>query len=204
MCAALGLEDACAAWLGGGRCAVLCCAVQGRHCTVLLVCRADSCVSVPVPASPASIPPAFRLEAMTTQSLASLPAPLLTGAGEEVEGWLLHDSCQPLESIHCLQCSGFVRHAFVLAFHHLRQRTPFVDAIRLTLMRGGDTDTNAAIVGGLMGALHSAAAIPDWMVRPVLEYEGRQDQGGGVPRPPELRAACLPDLASQLYQQATA
>ncbi len=47
----------------------------------------------------------------------------------------------------CRQLAGFVRHAFVLAFH-LRKRTPFVDAICQVLCRRGDTDTNAALVGG--------------------------------------------------------
>lgn len=68
----------------------------------------------------------------------------------------------------------------------------------------GDTDTNAAIVGGMLGALWGAEAIPSWMSGPVLAYEGREDQGGGEPRPAELRAAVLPGLAEQLYQAAAA
>ena len=55
-----------------------------------------------------------------------------------------------------------------------------------------------------MGALHGVAAIPDWMFEPVLEYKGREDQGGGYPRPPELRANRLPELARELYQLAVA
>lgn len=66
----------------------------------------------------------------------------------------------------------------------------------------GDADTNAAIVGGLLGALHGAATIPEWMKRPVLGYQGREDQGGGRPRSADLRAARLPGLALQLYQLA--
>jgi ADP-ribosylglycohydrolase len=125
-------------------------------------------------------------------------------AGGEVQEWLLTDSQQPLESIPCLESAGFVKHAFTLAFHHLRRQTPFVDGIEQTICRGGDTDTNAAIVGGMLGALWGAGAIPDWMTGPVLAYEGREDQGGGVPRPAELRAAVLPGLAQLLYQAATA
>lgn len=70
--------------------------------------------------------------------------------------------------------------------------------------KAGDTDTNAAIVGGMLGALWGAGAIPDYMSSPVLAYEGREDQGGGVPRPPELRAAVLPGLARLLFEAATA
>lgn len=68
----------------------------------------------------------------------------------------------------------------------------------------GDTDTNAAIVGGMLGALWGAGAIPERMSGPVLAYEGREDQGGGFPRPPELRAAVLPGLAARLFEAATA
>ena len=74
----------------------------------------------------------------------------------------------------------------------------------LPFLPAGDTDTNAAIVGGMLGALWGAAAIPDWMSGPVLAYEGRQEQGGGFPRPPELRAAVLPGLAARLFEAATA
>ncbi|KAL4443436.1 hypothetical protein ABPG75_011173 [Micractinium tetrahymenae] len=126
-------------------------------------------------------------------------------ACEEVQQWVLRDSAQPLDTIACHgPTAGWARWSLTLAFHHLRRAIPFEDSIRLTLCRGGDTDTNAAIVGGMTGALHGAAAIPGYMLSPVLEYAGREEQGGGVPRPPDLRAAVLPDLAEQLYQLATA
>jgi ADP-ribosyl-[dinitrogen reductase] hydrolase len=119
--------------------------------------------------------------------------------------WLLHDSKLPnggLEGLACHHSAGFVRYAFTLAFHHLWKQMPFADGICETLCRGGDTDTDAAVVGGLLGALHGAAAIPETMLQPVLAYEGREDQGGGCPRPWELRAARLPELAKQLFQLA--
>lgn len=43
-------------------------------------------------------------------------------------------------------------------------------AIEQTLLRGGDTDTNAAIVGGLIGALWGSRAIPESMAGPVIDY----------------------------------
>lgn len=126
-------------------------------------------------------------------------------AGEEVQQWVLRDSAQPLGSIACHgPTAGWARWGLTLAFHHLRRGTPLEDSLRLTLCRGGDTDTNAAIVGGMAGALHGAAAIPAYMLTPVLEYCGSEEQGGGVPRPPDLRAEVLPELARQLYQLATA
>lgn len=54
-----------------------------------------------------------------------------------MQEWLLTDSQQPLESIHCLESAGFVKHAFTLAFHNLRRRTPFVEGIEQTVCRGG-------------------------------------------------------------------
>lgn len=48
--------------------------------------------------------------------------------------------------------AGYVRIAFTYAFYHLKQRSSFRAALSDTLARGGDTDTNACIVGGLMGA----------------------------------------------------
>ena len=47
---------------------------------------------------------------------------------------------------------GLVMIAYQRAFHHLRVGATFQDAIRETVQEGGDTDTNAAIVGGLLGA----------------------------------------------------
>lgn len=64
-----------------------------------------------------------------------------------------------------------------------------------TLCRGGDTDTNAAIVGGLMGALHGASTIPATMLQPVEAYAS-----GSCPA--DLRAACLRGLAQRLYREA--
>lgn len=64
----------------------------------------------------------------------------------------------------------------------------------------------AAIVGGMVGALWGAAAIPAWMSQPVLEYMGLPEQGGDnqVPRPAELRAGALPDLARALLDAGAA
>ena len=80
-------------------------------------------------------------------------------ACEEVRGWL--DDADAGKHVPFTPQDGFVRIAFTHAFRHLRLGTPFVDALRETLAGGGDTDTNACIVGGLLGARWGAAAIPD-------------------------------------------
>ncbi|KAK9835110.1 hypothetical protein WJX84_001459 [Apatococcus fuscideae] len=75
----------------------------------------------------------------------------------EVRQWLVVDSLGEPAGLNCEQMIGFCRWGFTLAFMWLRKGS-----------RGGDTDTNAAIVGGLMGALWGAKAIPDSMSGPVL------------------------------------
>lgn len=59
----------------------------------------------------------------------------------------------------------------MLAFAALRRRLPFAEAIQWTLERGGDTDTNAAIVGAMIGALWGASGIPASMCCPVLAFD---------------------------------
>jgi ADP-ribosylglycohydrolase len=62
--------------------------------------------------------------------------------------------------------AGFVRVAFRLAFWHLQHTPSWRDAVVDVASRGGDADTNAAIVGALLGARDGIAAIPtDWVER---------------------------------------
>lgn len=66
---------------------------------------------------------------------------------------------------------GHVKHAFRAAFYHLRRRSTYEETLRDILRRGGDTDTNCAIAGGLIGALHGYAWIPDNIKTRVLLYD---------------------------------
>lgn len=84
--------------------------------------------------------------------------------------WLLIDS-HDVDNLDCTVNIGHVKYGFVLAFYHLRKLSSFEDAIRHTLMKGGDTDTNAAIVGGLLGVYHGYDAIPDYMKNPVMHFD---------------------------------
>ena len=47
---------------------------------------------------------------------------------------------------------GHLKIAFIWAFYYLKNNWTYMDALRDILLRGGDTDTNAAIVCGLLGA----------------------------------------------------
>jgi ADP-ribosyl-[dinitrogen reductase] hydrolase len=85
---------------------------------------------------------------------------------------------------------GWVRLALQHAFFHLLHTTDFEAGLIQTVVKGGDTDTNAAIVGALLGATLGELAIPKrWRdtVRDCLPQ-----------RPPEYRCADLSELADTL------
>ena len=84
----------------------------------------------------------------------------------EVRGWL--DDAAAGTVVPYTPQDGFVRIAFTHAFRHLRLGTSYLEALRETLAGGGDTDTNACIVGGLVGARWGARAIPEAMRAAVL------------------------------------
>lgn len=110
----------------------------------------------------------------------------------EVLGWLQDAESESLPPFH--PEAGFVRIGFTHAFAHLKRQTPYVEALRQTLLGGGDTDTNACIVGGLLGALHGTGGIPLDAQNKVLAC----DTSRGRPRPEWLRASVLPGLVDDL------
>ena len=71
-------------------------------------------------------------------------------------------------ALHVHKTAGFVRVAFRLAFWHLLNTPNWRDAVVDVASRGGDADTNAAIVGALLGARDGAGAIPPAWVERVL------------------------------------
>jgi ADP-ribosylglycohydrolase len=90
---------------------------------------------------------------------------------------------------------GRVLTALQNAFHQLLRAPNLQEGVADTVMRGGDTDTNAAVAGALLGAVHGRSAIPaQWVdrvltCRPIAGFPGVQR-----PRPPEywpVDALCL-------------
>ena len=60
---------------------------------------------------------------------------------------------------------GWVLLALQNAFHALLRSASLEEGVVATVRRGGDTDTNAAIAGALLGAVHGRDAIPEqWRV----------------------------------------
>ena len=71
-----------------------------------------------------------------------------------------------------LRTSGYVIDSFSCAVWAIQQEATFEEVIVALVNRGRDTDTTGAIVGGLMGVLVGAEAIPArW--REKLEYHDR-------------------------------
>lgn len=63
-------------------------------------------------------------------------------------------------TVHMHRHAGLVRVAFRLAFWELLHAPSFEAALVDVVNRGGDTDTNAAVTGALLGAFHGEEAIP--------------------------------------------
>jgi ADP-ribosylglycohydrolase len=62
---------------------------------------------------------------------------------------------------------GFVLIALQNAFHALLHAPSLEQGVVDTVRRGGDTDTNAAVAGALLGAVHGRSAVPSqwtWMI----------------------------------------
>jgi ADP-ribosyl-[dinitrogen reductase] hydrolase len=126
-------------------------------------------------------------------ALRALPEDQSASAGSiEVRTWLEDAQAGRLPSCHPM--AGFVRIGFTHAFFHLLEESTFENALRETLAGGGDTDTNACIVGALVGALHGIDGIPTSLVEGVLHCDTRL----GHARPAWLQAGDALELAAHL------
>jgi ADP-ribosylglycohydrolase/fructose-1,6-bisphosphatase/inositol monophosphatase family enzyme len=94
---------------------------------------------------------------------------------------------------------GWVLVALQNAFFHLKSSS-FEEALISTVSAGGDTDTNAAICGALLGAALGRAAIPPRWILPVLACRSTVDAGAPRPRPAAYWPDDLLELAEALIQ----
>ena len=58
------------------------------------------------------------------------------------------------------ESQGWVKIALQNAFYELLHAPSLEEGVVATVRRGGDTDTNAAIAGALLGAVHGREAVP--------------------------------------------
>ena len=78
---------------------------------------------------------------------------------------------------------GWVLLALQNAFYHLRRGATVEDALVATVGKGGDTDTNAAIAGALLGAADGLRAFPRRWVMPVQACRPHEGLDAHNPRP---------------------
>lgn len=96
---------------------------------------------------------------------------------------------------------GWVLIAMQNALWQLLHAPSLEEGVIDTVMRGGDTDTNAAICGALLGAVHGLKAIPERWVKTILNCRPK-DGGTGVhrPRPECFWPVDALELAGQLLK----
>lgn len=63
---------------------------------------------------------------------------------------------------------GWLKIAFLYSFYYLKQNSDYEFALRDILLKGGDTDTNAAIVCGMIGALYNKEDLNQEYVNKVM------------------------------------
>jgi ADP-ribosylglycohydrolase len=96
----------------------------------------------------------------------------------KIRGWIVaeHDPSDE----NAMRSAGWLKHGFRLAFFHLKRGSTFRSGIRHTLLVGGDTDTNACIVGAFLGARDGFSKLPPLWKRRVLTANTNH---GRHPRP---------------------
>ncbi len=108
------------------------------------------------------------------------------------------DAAHSTPSDYTLQ-RGWVIIAFQNALYQLLNAPSLEEGVVDTVMRGGDTDTNAAIAGALLGAAYGRAALPIQWVEKILSCRPK----AGDPRVHRPRPECFwpvdaPELARSL------
>lgn len=126
-------------------------------------------------------------------AFASAEAVVAAECNEEVLGFLANAKAGTLPAFY--PQAGFVGIGFTHAFHHLWQQSTYLDAIKTVLAGGGDTDTNACIVGGLIGAREGVGKIPETMLEAVQKCDVRE----GRNRPAWLQTRGFEEVVSQLF-----
>ena len=121
----------------------------------------------------------------------------------EVRAWA-DASMHPLD-LDFIEKVGWVRLAFTQALAVLRAAEPPMDVLRRIVRQGGDTDTNAAIAGALLGAVHGRSAWPATAVDRVLTCRPIRGLAGvHTPRPRSYWPVDLHVLAEQLLDRGRA
>lgn len=107
---------------------------------------------------------------------------------KEIKTWVL-DS-KDFNNIQCLINIGHLKHAFMLCIYFLNniELYTYEACIKKILQQGRDTDTNAKIVGSLIGCIKGINNIPKYIYEPVLRYDNSKEYNdNGYIRPSKYR-----------------
>jgi ADP-ribosylglycohydrolase/fructose-1,6-bisphosphatase/inositol monophosphatase family enzyme len=86
------------------------------------------------------------------------------------------------------------------AFYRLSSRASAEESLIATVGCGGDTDTNAAITGALLGAAHGRDAFPSRWIYPVLACRALAEAAAPRPRPMEYWPDDVLEIAEALLR----
>ena len=98
---------------------------------------------------------------------------------------------------------GWVLVALQEAFHRLASGMPAAEAVTASVMEGGDTDTNGAITGALLGAADGLGAFPTQWRSVVITCRPMRASGAPRPRPATYWPDDALDLAEALLATTT-
>ncbi len=116
-----------------------------------------------------------------------------------LENCILRSASDPPEDY--VHQQGWVLIAFGNAIYRLLNSSSFEDAVVDTVMCGGDTDTNAAIVGALAGSVYGRDKVPQQWVDAVLNCRPVSGTPGvRRPRPEVFWPVDAPVLAESLLR----
>ncbi|WP_419860484.1 ADP-ribosylglycohydrolase family protein [Candidatus Palauibacter sp.] len=101
----------------------------------------------------------------------------------------------------CMTHMGWVLIALRNALWQLRHASSLEEGVIDSVMRGGDTDTNAAICGALLGAVHGLEAVPARWTETILRCRPEAGRPGvRRPRPKAYWPVDALDLAARLLR----
>lgn len=167
----------------------------GRPAAAAAWAREDSALTHPNPAcveACAAFVAAIAAAVAGADARAALAAALAEARDAEVRAAL--EAARTSPPADFLTHQGLVTVALQNAFFQLLHAPSLEEGVVDTVGRGGDTDTNAAIAGALLGALYGRPPA-GWMLA-VLSCRPLVEQGARRPRPP----TCWPTDALELAE----
>lgn len=97
--------------------------------------------------------------------------------------------------------AGYCMVAFQHAFYSLVSNETFAEAVSNTILTGGDTDTNAAIVGALLGSVVGSAQIPSSWTKITMSCTPHK--ASPQPRPERFHFSNLIQLTEPIFAALT-